>query len=368
MANNLTVSQGNNSKYSDYLNNFYKPTYTITSNQDDAVIAFFEQVTENSESAKILASSVIYTAIAQGIDPLVIVDQMRNMNEDDRNQFTSTFLNFNRVGTSQLGVRLPNKYNKFVQRMIVPPPTSFADGSTPERAATNARTIKSLTGTNQNGYYWIRGRNNIPMQVYCDMNGSESGGNLGGWMRLDNDLVTQYDSTAINVTFKDYTKTPTSGFTVSNPRNGFLKGVRWDLGTNVRITGIRISRVYFNCVGGQDGYFAADAPTPEWGDGNPSNSMVVNFIDQDFNLGNNFSSYGWALGNGRETTTDLIRLYKKADSSVWPPQFSGLVTLESSAFFQYDETSVNSGRYIYYYESDSATEYNNLIDYVIWLR
>jgi len=368
MANNLTSTSGNNNTGDNFLNNFYKPTYTISSNTDSAIIAFFENQTSELESAKVLASSVVYTALAQGVDPLTIIDQMRNMNIDERNRFTSTFLNFNRVGTSQLGVHLPSRNNRFLQRMISPPLTSYADGSSPDRAANNARSIKFLTGTNTNGYYWIRGANNTVMQVYCDMNGSESGGNVGGWMRFDNDLVKQYGNSAINIITKDYLGNTTGGFVASNPRNGILKGVRWDLGSNVKLTGIRINRVQFNCVGGQDGYFAADAPSPEWGGGNPTNNMVVTFTENDFDLGNNFSSYGWALGNGRETSSDLIRLYKKASSSIWPAQFQGIVTLDSTAFFQYDSTQLETGRYIYYYESDSASEYNNIIDYIIWLR
>ena len=367
MANNLSSSTANNSAFDQYLNNFYKPTFTVSGNQDDAVIAFFEKITGEKESARILASSVVYTAMAQQVDPLVIIDQMRNMNQDERNQFTSTFLNFNRVGTSQLGVHLPNRYNRFIQRMIMPPITSFADGSSPERAANNARTIKLLTGTNRNDYYWIRGYNNVPMHIYCDMTGQEAGSTSGGWMRFNNDLVNQYKLSAIKIEAKDYSGTPTSGFNVTTARNGIMRGVRWDLGQYIKLTGIRITRVHFNCVGGQDGYFAADAPSPQWGDGKPTDSMVANFLTEDYSLGNNFSSYGWALGNGKESGP-LIRLYKQADPSEWPAQFSGLVTLSSSAFYQYDSTQIITGRYIYYYESDSASEYNNLIDYTIWLR
>lgn len=368
MANNFTSTSGNNSSSKDYINNFYKPTYSISSNTDSAIIAFFENQTNDAESAKILASSVVYTALAQGVDPITIVDQMRNMSIDERNRFTSTFLNFNRVGTSQLGVHLPNRNNRFLQRMITPPLSSYADGSSPDRAANNARSIKYLTGTNTNGYYWIRGVNNTVMQVYCDMSGSESGGNVGGWMKFDNNLVTQYTGSAITILTKDYTSTTTGGFVASTPRNGILRGVRWDLGSSIKLTGIRINRVHFNCVNGQDGYAAADAPTPEWGSGNPTNDMVTSFYQTDYDLGNNFSSYGWALGNGRTSSTDLIRVYKKASTSIWPSQFNGLVTLNSTAFFQYDETELESGRYLYYYESDSASEYNNLIDYTIWLR
>ena len=50
------------------------------------------------------------------------------------------------------------------------------DGSTASLAANSAKDIKAATGTTTNGLYWIK-INNIPTQVYCDMNTDG-----GGWM------------------------------------------------------------------------------------------------------------------------------------------------------------------------------------------
>jgi hypothetical protein len=49
-------------------------------------------------------------------------------------------------------------------------------GSSPETAAPNARYIKELTGTSQNGFYWLKPGNQEPIWVYCDMNYDG-----GGW-------------------------------------------------------------------------------------------------------------------------------------------------------------------------------------------
>lgn len=371
MANNLVNSSAANTG-SDYINNFYKPAYTVSTEQDSAVTAFFENITGNYESARILASSVIYTAIAQGVDPMTIVDQMRNMDEENRNRFTTMFLNFNRIGTSQLGVHARSKYNKYIQRMIQVPSTALADGSSPERAANNARTIRGTTGTSRSDYYWIRGIDNRPMQVYCDMTGAEAGSTQGGWMRFDPMLVQRYKDTAIIDSYKDYAVTGSAQYT-AQPRDGILRGVRWDLGPNIKFTGIRITRVQFTSFGtvgqgGQDGFSAADAPTPQWGAGKPTNAQVVDFVNTDYDLGTNFTTYGWSIGNGGTNNADLIRLYKQASAVEWVPQYQGTITLSSSAFYQYDSTDVANGRYIYYYESDGPSEYNNLLDYVIWLR
>jgi len=369
MSNNLLPSSANYSTGTDqFLNNFYKPGYTVSGSRNDAVVAYFETINENKEAAKILASSVVYTSMAQGVDPIIILEQLKNMSTEDRERFLSMFLNFNRIGSSQLGIRSAKKYSSYIQRLISPPPSSFADGSSPDRAAKNARSIKRLTNEQRSGFYWIKGANELPIQVYCDMTGTEAGSTQGGWMRFDNALVHRYRNTGIAESTRGfaYNTSLDGAYNTRNPGNGQLRGIVWDLGPYVSLTGIRIKRVKFNCVGGQDGYYAYDGPQPQLG--NPTDSMVVDFISGNYDLGSNFSSYGWAVGNGFPGSTNLIRVYKQAPTSEWPPQFTGLVTLTDLSFYQYDLTDLDTGRFLYYYESDSATEYNNLIDYTIWLR
>lgn len=53
------------------------------------------------------------------------------------------------------------------------------DGSTSEKAGDSAAAIKSLTGTNANGVYWINLPTAGPTQVYCIMDSAIDG---GGWM------------------------------------------------------------------------------------------------------------------------------------------------------------------------------------------
>ena len=56
---------------------------------------------------------------------------------------------------------------------------SYKDGSTAARAAVSAQAIKTLTGTNTDGVYWIDLPTVGPTQVYCIMNSTWNG---GGWM------------------------------------------------------------------------------------------------------------------------------------------------------------------------------------------
>ena len=87
---------------------------------DAAVVAYFEQVTDNKESARALASAVIYTAIKQGINPMSALDEFRRIPVGELNAYTALFLNFERVGTSFLGLKNQPAQNKYVTRAILP--------------------------------------------------------------------------------------------------------------------------------------------------------------------------------------------------------------------------------------------------------
>jgi hypothetical protein len=72
-------SNNNVSATVDYFNNFFTAEFTVTQNVDDAVIAYFESITGNKETAKVLASTVIYTALSQGIEPMSVIEELRNL-------------------------------------------------------------------------------------------------------------------------------------------------------------------------------------------------------------------------------------------------------------------------------------------------
>lgn len=59
--------------------------------------------------------------------------------------------------------------------------TTFADGSSPERAAVSAAMIKQMTGTTTSGVYWIKWDGTNPVPIWCEMNLMG-----GGWMMIAN--------------------------------------------------------------------------------------------------------------------------------------------------------------------------------------
>jgi hypothetical protein len=102
-----------------FFNNFFEFPISVSSNVDSAVVAYFEQIAENKESARALASAVIYTAIKQGINPMTALDEFKKIPPGDLNTYTALFLNFERIGTSFLGIKNRPQQNKYVTRAIL---------------------------------------------------------------------------------------------------------------------------------------------------------------------------------------------------------------------------------------------------------
>ena len=103
-----------------YFNNWFEIPVEVSSNIDAAIIAHFETIADNKESARAMASAVIYTSIKQGLDPMETLAEFRSIPAGDLNEYTAMFLNFDRVGTSYLGLKNNPTVNKYVQRAILP--------------------------------------------------------------------------------------------------------------------------------------------------------------------------------------------------------------------------------------------------------
>jgi hypothetical protein len=102
-----------------YFNNFYQPAATVSQDVDAAILGYFEQVTGTKESARALAAAVISTSISRGTDPMVTLDSFKSLPKGELNNYLTVFLNFNRVGTSYLGINNPRAPNKYVARSIL---------------------------------------------------------------------------------------------------------------------------------------------------------------------------------------------------------------------------------------------------------
>lgn len=120
LNSNLTKIDDSTTTTTQFFNNYYSPTFTVSQNIDDAIIAFFEQIADNRESAILLASAVIYTSAQQNVDPMSIIQQMATIKKSELSSYLVVFLNQSRVGTSYLGVNNRPKVGKYIKRTILP--------------------------------------------------------------------------------------------------------------------------------------------------------------------------------------------------------------------------------------------------------
>jgi hypothetical protein len=104
-----------------YFNNIFAIDFSVGL-ANDVLVSFFEEYTGNTSSGKALAATVLYTAQAQGLDPVSMLDQFRQLTPPELNNYLAAFLNVNRVPTSQIGIRsaASTNTNPAIARLILP--------------------------------------------------------------------------------------------------------------------------------------------------------------------------------------------------------------------------------------------------------
>jgi len=103
-----------------YFNNFFDIPIEVSSAIDSVIVSYFETITENKEAARMLASAVIYTSIKQGTNPLETLKEFQKLPRGELDDYTTLFLNLNRVGTSYLGTTNQPTINRYILRTILP--------------------------------------------------------------------------------------------------------------------------------------------------------------------------------------------------------------------------------------------------------
>lgn len=103
-----------------YFNNFYAIKFDVSSDANSAILAFFEQYIENKNAAKNMAAAVLYTALAQNLNPLTVLSEFQRLPRGHINSYLIAFLNANRVPTSVLGLKSSVTTSPYVSRTILP--------------------------------------------------------------------------------------------------------------------------------------------------------------------------------------------------------------------------------------------------------
>jgi hypothetical protein len=101
-----------------YFNNFYSDVFEVGP-ADDAIVAFFESHTQSKKSARNLAAVVLYTAKAQGLDPMLVLSEFQKLPPGQLNNYLAAFLNTNRAPTSVIGIKQTTNTNPLVARTVL---------------------------------------------------------------------------------------------------------------------------------------------------------------------------------------------------------------------------------------------------------
>lgn len=118
-APDLTPASAKN-KAPKYFNNFYATPFNVSSGTNDAIVAFFEKYTQNAIAGKNMASAVLYTAMAQNIDPMSVLSEFQNLPKGELNSYLAAFLNISRAPTSSLGINNGTKTTStYITRSII---------------------------------------------------------------------------------------------------------------------------------------------------------------------------------------------------------------------------------------------------------
>jgi len=102
-----------------YFNNFYSIPFNISAGANDAIVAFFEKYTQNTQAAQAMASSVLYTAFSQNLNPLTVLSEFEALPQGQLNTYLAAFLNISRIPTSMIGVNNGTKTSPFITRTIL---------------------------------------------------------------------------------------------------------------------------------------------------------------------------------------------------------------------------------------------------------
>ena len=103
-----------------FFNNFFTRSYNISPDANDAVVAFFEKITDNREAAQALSAAVIYTCLTQDTNPMSLLQEFSRLQPGELDAYLAMFLNLNRVPSSLLGLSNTPVTNKYVARTFLP--------------------------------------------------------------------------------------------------------------------------------------------------------------------------------------------------------------------------------------------------------
>lgn len=118
--NNIgVISLNTTNNTTEFFNNIFDQPISITSEVDQAILAFFEKRTGSKVSAKSLAGALILSCASRGLDPMEAIDRLVNEKTLDIDVYTAMLLNLSRANTSVLGVVQTPLASPYITRTII---------------------------------------------------------------------------------------------------------------------------------------------------------------------------------------------------------------------------------------------------------
>lgn len=120
-ATNLQAPNANNptGDANKYFTNLYTVDMSIGPNTNDGLVAFFEKYTGNKIAGQNLAGTVLYTAMAQGLQPMEVLGKFQKLSKGQLDGYLLAFLNSTRSPTSVLGIKTTTKTSPYVARTVI---------------------------------------------------------------------------------------------------------------------------------------------------------------------------------------------------------------------------------------------------------
>lgn len=102
-----------------FFNNYYEILFDTASNEHDALLSFFENFTGSIESARVLASGVLYTAKKNNLDIMEVINEFSKLSKEQLNRSLALFLNYQRYQSSYLGINTSAPVSRYILRTII---------------------------------------------------------------------------------------------------------------------------------------------------------------------------------------------------------------------------------------------------------
>ena len=113
MKTNLPPDTNNDSAAStkDFFNSYYTEGISLSSNDIDAAIGFFQSRGFDISAASAVSATLLAQSKVEKVNIFKILDTLKGLNSLQLNRIVSEILNYNRLNISTLGYRLDTSTN-----------------------------------------------------------------------------------------------------------------------------------------------------------------------------------------------------------------------------------------------------------------